>query len=92
MPAIVYQDLNTNPNYSHSGDSGLDDALYQLSCWAKTPLEAETLAAQVRAAFGGVTVTVSGTKFTAFAENLRARSEPETGLERVIMDVRFMHT
>ena len=91
MPAIVYQDISTKPNYSHGGDSGLDDALYQFTCWATTPLLAAQLAAQVRSAFGAVTATVSGVKFTGFVENVYPDPEPETGLSRVIVEVSFMH-
>jgi hypothetical protein len=91
VPAIVYQDISTIPAYSHSGNSGLDDAVYQFACWAKTPLEAHALAAQVRAVFDGVTTVVNGTMFTAFVDGSRSSPDAETGLERVLVDVSFQH-
>lgn len=93
MPALVWQCINDAPSYSHGGDSGLDDGLYQFSCWGRTPLEAKQVAVQVRAALGGKSATLTdGTKFTAFVENVLSNDDAETGLFRVNVDVRFWHT
>jgi hypothetical protein len=90
MPALVWTNLNTAPDYSHNGDSGLDDALYQFACWGNTPLSARGVADQVRAALGGKSAGLpDGTKFTAFVEAIRAMDDAESGLARVMVDVRF---
>lgn len=52
LPATVYHEISDVPTYSHSGDSGLDEAVYQFSCWGNTPREAKLLANALRAVLG----------------------------------------
>lgn len=93
MPAVVWQSVSDLPTYSQTADSGLDDGLYQFAAWGKTPLQARQVADQLRKCFGGTKVTLpDGTKFDAFVENMRRSDDSLTGLFRVILDIRFLHT
>ena len=93
MPAMVWQCVSDVPAYSHGGDSGLDEARYQFTCWGSTPLQVRQLAIQVRVALGGKVVALpDGTKFRSLIESMRRSDEPTTGLYRFIVDVNFLHT
>jgi hypothetical protein len=94
LPATVYQRISTMPQYSHSGDSGLDEIIVQFTCWAKTPIVAKAAAAQVRSALSGYRgVLPDGTQIGgAWIENQRENDDPETGLFREMLDVRFQAT
>jgi hypothetical protein len=74
------------PTYSHDGDSGLDEAVYQFDSWGNTPREAKLLADALRAALG-----VKQHWQAAFIENRFARPDTETGLHREITMVRFQY-
>jgi hypothetical protein len=50
LPAVVYQRLSTNPENSLLGFSHLDQVRIQFECFAKTVLEAKTLANVLRTA------------------------------------------
>lgn len=86
LPAMVYHEISDAPTYSHSGDSGLDEAVYQFSCWGNTPRIAKQVAEALRAALKSKIHWQA-----AFIENRFGRPDPETGLSREIVMVRFMY-
>jgi len=51
IPAVVYTINEINPVRSLSGESGLDNGIVEIICWAKEYSSAQALAVAVRAAF-----------------------------------------
>jgi len=87
LPAMVYKNVTNVPNYSHDGDSGLDEMVYQLDCWANGPREAKLLAEALR-----VGLRVKTNRWSAaFIENKMSREDEETGLSRETLMVRFWY-
>jgi hypothetical protein len=80
LPALAYQRISTVPVTSLDGDSGLDNVRLRFSCYAKTLLEAKTLAAATRAAIN----EASGLKSTCVME--MDDQDQETRNFRVIVD------
>ncbi len=84
LPAMVFSEVSRVPSYSHSGDSGLDEAVFQFSCWGNSPRIAKQVADGLRAA-----LRVPLYWQAAFIDNRFSRDDPETGLSREIVMVRF---
>lgn len=60
LPCISYLRQGGDRPVSQSGSSNLDDATYQLDCWAATYAKANELGAAVRNAFQGYQGTAGG--------------------------------
>ncbi len=92
LPAVVYQMLPAVADYSHDGDSGLDQVRVQFKCWSKTPTEAANLRDILRRALSGYsgamgTETVPG----VFVEDQGGAQDDATGLFYKIIDGIFWH-
>ena len=81
VPAIAYTVPDITPIRSLGGESGLDYATVEITCWAKSYLSAHLLAAAVRAAFAE---TGTGN----VADDLQDTRDEETRNYGVIMSVR----
>lgn len=55
FPRIVYERVSTAPVNGLNGHAGADLVNIQISCWARTPTDANALADEVRAAMAGQT-------------------------------------
>ena len=53
LPRLTYTRVSTTPVNSLQGHAGLDQATFQIDCWARTNLGCVTLARQVREAMKG---------------------------------------
>lgn len=92
LPCTVYQRIDTAPEYSHSGPVALENIRMQLSCWATKLTEAKALAEQYRQALGGFSGEMGNqTVGASFVVNIVDNYDDETGLFRVIVDVRLWH-
>jgi hypothetical protein len=63
-PAVVYQRIDTQRDYSHSGEEDVKEARLQVTLWASDYAQAKTVGAKLvaslgawRGTFGGVTIT-----------------------------------
>jgi len=84
LPAMVFHEVSCVPTYSHGGDSGLDEAVMQFSCWGNSPRDAKRMADALRDALPAKVYWQS-----AFIELRFARPDAETGLSREVVMVRF---
>lgn len=92
LPAISYQLISVADDILHDGPQGLPDARIQLDCWADTYAGAKALAAVVKTAvhaYAGLMGTVNVQR--AKVENVVDGFEPNTGRQRVVMDVMLMY-
>lgn len=60
LPRVVLQEIDTRGMYTHSGDAGLDDEIYQVSAHGPTPESARAVAAAVREDMRAAVVTTHG--------------------------------
>lgn len=51
LPAITVQQITGRAEESHDGHSGLENAIYQITCWASCHLDAMRLADRVQRRF-----------------------------------------
>lgn len=83
LPAITFFRVRTGFVYAHDGDSTLQDAYFQVSCWAASQGAAELLAGEVKGVLdawgGGVVLPQSQIDVT----------DPETDIWHVAYDVRI---
>lgn len=92
LPAVVYQRISTPRYPTHQGSSGLASPRFQFTCWGRTDIEAENVAAQVRAAFDGLHTTIDGVRIDAgLIDNELEDSDDDQDLHRVIVDVVLWH-
>jgi hypothetical protein len=92
LPAISYQLISVRDDVLHDGPQGLPDTRIQLDCWADTYAGAKTLAATVKTAVHGYKGTMGTVSVQrAKVENVVDGFEPNTGRQRVIMDVLLMY-
>lgn len=92
LPAISYQLISVRDDVLHDGPQGLPDARIQIDCWADTYAGAKTLAAAVKTtvhAYRGTMGSVNVQR--AKAENMVDGFEPNTGRQRVVIDVLLMY-
>ncbi len=78
VPAITYKINEINPVRSLSGESGLDNGIIEIICWAKEYKKAQELAFSVRSAFGS-----SG--FAILTGRMQDVEDPETRNYGVLM-------
>ncbi len=82
LPAITFFRVSTGFVYDHDGDSTLQDAYFQVSCWADSHTAAEALAGEVKTALdawsGGVVLP----------QNQIDMTDEDTGIWHVVYDVR----
>ena len=92
LPAVVWQRISTPRFHSHSGPSGLAFPRFQFACWSTTRLEAIRTANALRACMDGFSGIISGVDVGAvFAEDEIDSYDPETGLRRVLLDLKIYH-
>ena len=58
LPAVVYQVEGVDPVNNLAGDSGLDNSVIEIVCWAKDYATAQALAAAVRASLASLQVII----------------------------------
>ena len=64
LPAISFTRISGAEQTTHSGPNGFAEQVFQIDCWAETPLAAETLGAAVSDLLNGYTGTVGTTQIT----------------------------
>ncbi len=70
LPAIAYQTISGEPQWSHDGFSGLTQTRIQITSVAENYATAKQIDQQVRIAFGAVAFTLLGVKVQgAFVDN-----------------------
>lgn len=79
LPAIVYSRVSTTPVTSLDGDTGVDSVRFEISCYAKTLLEAKQLATAVRAA-------INASELKSIPVMWIDMQDPETKSYRAIVD------
>lgn len=79
LPAAVYQRVGASPTNSLDGDTGLDSVRIQISSWAKTYAEADSLAVCIRSA-------INSSSLKSLTENIIDDEDKETRNYRVIQD------
>lgn len=92
LPAVSYQLISQRDDVLHDGPQGLPDARLQLDCWADSYASARALAEAIRTAvhaYRGMMGVVNVQR--AKVENIVDGFEPNTGQQRVIMDVLLMY-
>lgn len=92
LPALTYHQVSGPAERSHSGNSNLTKARYQISCWSKNYLEVKSIAVTITQALNGYKGG-AGTKTiqASFKANEIDDYEPDTGLRRAIVDVIITH-
>ena len=80
LPAITYQVVTTVLMPTLDGESGLENALFQIDCWAAGYAAAKDLAATVR------TALLAATLFKAVRRGDRDGFEDRTKIYRIISD------
>lgn len=92
LPAISYQFISQRDDVLHDGPQGLPDARIQLDCWADDYAGARALAEAIRTAVHAYRGTMGSVNVQrAKVENIVDGFEPNTGQQRVIMDVLLMY-
>jgi hypothetical protein len=64
---VVFHEIGTSRGYSTGGSTGLEEARFQVTCWATSPDGAIALAAAVLTALDGYTGT-AGSQVVQFIE------------------------
>ncbi len=91
-PAIVYQKISGLMVASHSGNSGLGNPRFQISCWGETYPVAKALSRQVKLAFHGYKGAMGDiTCQAAFVDAELDDMDQQTKLFRVMIDVLLWH-
>lgn len=83
LPALTLLRVSTLPTYSQDGDSNLDAARWQISCWAETHAAAEALARQVRARMANWHAAYGQPAFFSGQYDV---PQPDTGIYQVATD------
>lgn len=87
---IVYQRISGAPQYTHGGDSGLEDPRFQFTLWSKTYAGVQALAAQFRALFSGYKDESNGIQGVMIDFDMDD-SDEQTGLVSRIIDLRIKY-
>lgn len=83
LPAVTYLRISSVTEYSHSGDSNLQHARWQINCWAGTYTESFNVAQQVKNVLNG---WAGPHGQPAFQDGVVDRSDPETGFYHIVVD------
>jgi hypothetical protein len=80
LPAVSFSRISTERGLHHGGPTNVSKALFQLSAWALTALEAKSIAHELKKAFHGYTGTAASQKiFIALAVDERDLFDFDTG-------------
>jgi len=91
-PAIKYQRIDTQREYSHQGYSGLARPLFQFSCFGESQPATKAAIDQVRIALQGYAGTMGNVLVQgAIVVDERSDYEPDTRLFRYDIDVQIPH-
>jgi hypothetical protein len=91
MPAVVYQEIDAVPGYTHSGDSELEQVRMQFKCWANTLLIAKQVKAVLKRALSGFSGDMGGEEVVSFIEGGSSGMDGEIGLSFVMLDAMIWH-
>ena len=92
FPAVVYQRISGDREYSQDGDSRLPHPRYQFSVWGPDYTATRAAANALRTAISGYRGTVGGVFIQAiFIESEQELFEIETKLNRVLIDAIIWH-
>lgn len=91
MPAVVYQEIDAVPAYSHDGDSAMEQVRMQFKCWANTLLMAKQVKAVLKRALSGFSGYMGGEEVVSFIEGGSSGLDGETGLSYVLLDAMMWH-
>jgi hypothetical protein len=92
LPAVTYQKISGVVDY---GVSSIKRPRFQFDAWASSYSSARAVAEQIKSALNRYTGTMGGaggvTVIGTWIENEMDLFEPDTGLYRVSVDIRFEH-
>lgn len=93
-PAVVYQLISENPEYTLHGEQDLKEVVYQFSCYGKTDAEAFSVYKQLRAAFKNYQGVLSTYYVQGiFIESVLGKDyDSVTGRHSYKIDYRFNYT
>lgn len=97
LPSIVLHLIDSNPDYTMSGPSGLVPSRVQVDCWGATYASATNVSRAVKSALSGLRDTIDGVEFQGvFVVGERDLPDEGTDAEdifhRVSLDFKIWHS
>jgi hypothetical protein len=90
FPSWRLQRIRGSPTVSHDGDTGMETALLQVSCFAKTYKEVKELAESIKAVCSGYSGLMGSIPARIFIKNETDLYEPDAKLFHVALDMEIV--
>lgn len=93
LPAVTVQQITGRGEESHSGHSGLENAIYQVTCWASCHLDALRVADRVDRRFDKWRGTLPNQIHVGYMSRVDRHyaKEPGQNVYKIVLDFRVMY-
>lgn len=93
LPAVTLQQITGRAEESHEGHSGLENAIYQITCWASCHLDAMRLADRVQRVFDKYRGTLPNGIRVGYMSRVDRHyaKEPGQNVYQIVLDFRVMY-
>lgn len=93
LPAVTVQEITGRGEESHSGHSGIENAIYQITCWASCHLDALRLADRVQRRFDKFRGTLPNQIPVGYMSRVDRHyaKEPGQNVYQIVLDFRVMY-
>lgn len=93
LPAVTLQQITGRAEESHEGHSGLENAIYQITCWASCHLDAMRIADRVQRVFDKWRGTLPNGIRVGYMSRVDRHyaKEPGQNVYQIVLDFRLMY-